>query len=210
MQSDISDVTFVVGGEKIPAHKMILAAQSSYFRALLYGGLAETTQKEIELDVPIEAFKALLEFMYSGRMSLAKMNMKDVLDILSLTHEYGFEALELRICKHLMVVLSLDNCCVILENAILYSFDVLRDACITFMDRHANKILDQDAFKTLSQDSLCSLLERDSFFAPEIKIFEAVNDWYKSNPNADIQVNGKKYNFCFQSLFCSIKKYFFI
>lgn len=189
------NVTFVVEGEKFTEKKKIFAAQSAYFSTLLYDDDAETTQKEITLNVPLKAFKELLEFTKTGRMSLTDMEMKDVLDILSLTHEYSFEALESRICEYLFDVLSLENCCAILDAARLYSFDELRDDCITFMDRHAAKVLREDGFKTLSQDSLCSLLERDSFYAPEIDIFKAVNDWYKSNPNADIQVNKTKYNF---------------
>lgn len=34
---------------------------------------------------------------------------------------------------------------------------------------------------------MCGLLERNSFFAPEVQIFVAVNDWCKHNSNADIE-----------------------
>lgn len=34
---------------------------------------------------------------------------------------------------------------------------------------------------------MCGILARDSFFAPEVQIFEAVNDWCKHNRNADIE-----------------------
>lgn len=64
--SNYSDVTFIVENEKIPAHRVILAARSEYFRALLYGGLSEASQSEIVLKIPLEAFKALLKYVYSG------------------------------------------------------------------------------------------------------------------------------------------------
>lgn len=70
MSSDYSDVTFNVENHKLPAHRVILAARSEYFRALLYGGLSETTQTEIELQIPLEAFKALLRYIYSGQFFL--------------------------------------------------------------------------------------------------------------------------------------------
>lgn len=67
LSTDYSDVTFIVQNRKLPAHRVILAARSEYFRALLYGGLSESHQTEIELDVPYEAFTALIKFIYSGK-----------------------------------------------------------------------------------------------------------------------------------------------
>lgn len=189
MNAEYSDVTFVVEGVKLPAHKIILAARSSYFRALLYGGLAETTQSEIELNVPLDAFKALLEYIYTGCMSLVKMKEENILDSLGLANQYGFETLELAISTYLTNSLSLKNCCAILDAARLYNLDTLSDFTLTFMDRNSLELLNSSTFKTLSQDSLCTLLQRDSFFAPEVNIFNAVYDWCKNNPSADIEVS---------------------
>ena len=62
------DVTFVVEGQPVPAHRLILASQSDYFDRLFYGKMKEANSSdEIPLpNVPLEAFKLLLEFMYSG------------------------------------------------------------------------------------------------------------------------------------------------
>ena len=46
---ETSDVVLVVGGRKFPCHKVILAAQSEYLRALFFNGMSETGRKEIEL-----------------------------------------------------------------------------------------------------------------------------------------------------------------
>lgn len=66
INDDYSDVTFIVENQRLPAHRVVLAARSEYFRALLYGGLSETNQSEIQLKIPLEAFKALLRYIYSG------------------------------------------------------------------------------------------------------------------------------------------------
>lgn len=188
MNTEYSDVVFVVEGVKLAAHKILLASRSSYFRALLYGGLAESTQSEIILKVPLEAFKALLNYIYTGCMSLVKMKEETILDSLGLANQYGFETLELAISAYLTNNLSLKNCCAILDAARLYSLENLSDVCMTFMDRNSTDLLNSNSFKTLSQDSLCTLLERDSFFAQEVVIFNAVHNWCKRNPDADIPV----------------------
>lgn len=169
-----------------------MAAKSSYFRTLFDGGFKETTQNEIELkDVRLEAFKALLEFIYTGRMSLANMSLEDALNTLDLANRYGFDTLKLSISDCLSSGLSLENCCAILEAATIYDLKKMQDDCMTFIDHNSAELLHHNTFQTLSQDSLCALLQRDSFHASEIEVFKAANNWYKNNPDADIQVKEK-------------------
>ncbi|XP_037027772.1 BTB/POZ domain-containing protein 9 [Bradysia coprophila] len=187
MSDDYSDVTFIVEEHKIPAHRVILAARSEYFRALLYGGLSESTQHDIRLEIPLEAFKCLLGYIYSGFLSLSQMKEENILDTLGLANQYGFSELELAISEYLRQILSLENGCAILDAARLYSLDTLINVCHTFMDRNATAMLVHESFKNLSQESLCGLLKRDSFFAPEVIIFGAVSNWCKVNQTTDIE-----------------------
>ncbi|KAL5515155.1 hypothetical protein EMCRGX_G000282 [Ephydatia muelleri] len=62
------DVTFVVEGQPVPAHRLILASQSDYFDLLFYGKMREANSSdEMPLpNAPLEALRLLLEFMYSG------------------------------------------------------------------------------------------------------------------------------------------------
>lgn len=188
INQDYSDVVFVVDGVKLPAHRVILAARSEYFRAMLFGGMSESSQTEIELKVPLEAFRALLRYIYSGHMSLSQMREEDVLDTLGLANQYGFTELENAISGYLRKILSLDNVCAVLDAARLYAFDNLMNVCHTFMDRRTTDILKHESFKNLSQQSLIGLLERDSFSAPEVSIFVAVHEWCTANPDANIDL----------------------
>lgn len=187
MSDDYSDVTFIVETQRLPAHRVILAARSEYFRALLYGGLSETTQSEINLKIPLEAFKALLRYIYSGHMSLSQMKEENILDTLGLANQYGFTELELAISEYLRQVLSLNNVCAILDAARLYNLEGLTNVCHIFMDQNAPEILEHETFKQLSKESLEEILRRDSFFAPEVQIFVAVSEWCKHNSNIDIE-----------------------
>ena len=66
----------------------------SHFRALLYGGMRESSQAEIELkDTPLNAFKHLLSYIYTGTMTLANLRDDLILEILGLAHQYGFQVI---------------------------------------------------------------------------------------------------------------------
>lgn len=201
MSYDYSDVTFIVENEKLPAHRVILAARSEYFRALLYGGLSETNQNEIHLKIPLKAFKALLKYIYSGNMSLTQMKEENILDTLGLANQYGFTDLEIAISDYLRQVLSLNNVCAILDAAKLFGLEGLTNVCHSFLDRNAGEILQHETFRNLSQDAICSLLMRDSFFAPEVQIFQAVYDWCKCNADSgNIETIVSKVRFSLMSL----------
>lgn len=150
--SDYSDITFIVENQRLPAHRVILAARSEYFRALLYGGLAESTQREIELNkISYEAFKVLLQYIYSGHMSLSQMKEDNILDTLGLANQYGFNELEVSISDYLRQILSINNVCAILDSSRLYGLESLTSVCHVFIDRNASELLRHCSFKTISQ-----------------------------------------------------------
>ena len=68
-----TDVTFIIGNSRFPAHRVILAARCAYFRCLLFGEMKEAhAGAEIAIsDTTPDAFEALLEYAYSGRICLS-------------------------------------------------------------------------------------------------------------------------------------------
>ncbi|KAH8267587.1 hypothetical protein KR026_008142 [Drosophila bipectinata] len=187
MNERYSDVEFLVEGQRLPAHRVVLAARSEYFRALLYGGMSETTQRQIPLEVPLDPFKVLLRYIYSGTLLLSTLDEDAVIDVLGMANQYGFQDLEMAISKYLRQYLALNNVCMILDAARLYNLEELTQVCLMFMDRNAAELLQHDSFKMLSKESLEEVLRRDCFFAPEVQIFLAVWKWSRYNPNVDIK-----------------------
>ncbi|XP_026471580.1 BTB/POZ domain-containing protein 9 isoform X2 [Ctenocephalides felis] len=183
-----SDVILVVEGEKIPSHKVILASRSEFFRALLFGGLKESSQEEIVLkEVPIKAFRELLKYIYTGHLFLQTLNHGTILDILGLAHEFGFIELEISISDYLQKILNIRNVCFVLDASRLYGLSRLTEICQTFMDRHAKYILEDDSIMQLSSESLHEVLLRNSFYAPEIDIFRMVMRWCANNPEKNAE-----------------------
>ncbi|KAF7088315.1 hypothetical protein CFC21_091440 [Triticum aestivum] len=59
-----ADITFEVGGEKFAAHRCVLAARSSIFKAQLYGAMNESSVVKIT-DMKAKVFGSLLTFIYT-------------------------------------------------------------------------------------------------------------------------------------------------
>ena len=186
--TEFTDVTFIVEDKKFPAHRVLLASRCEYFRALLFGGMRESKpEAEIVLkETSAQSFGSLLKYLYTGRIFLRDVNEEHVLDLLGLAHKYGFLALESAISGYLKGNIDLHNICRIFDVACLYQLDEVLETCLNFADVHAVELLESMAdFASLSEAALVSIIKRDSFCAPEVEIFRAVQCWINENPDAD-------------------------
>ncbi|PIO63346.1 BTB/POZ domain protein, partial [Teladorsagia circumcincta] len=78
--SRLCDVTLVVEGTRINAHRVVLAAATDYFEAMFTNDMAESHSETIELkDVEASALEALINFCYYGRIRISSTNVWSVL-----------------------------------------------------------------------------------------------------------------------------------
>ncbi|CAG9539867.1 unnamed protein product [Cercopithifilaria johnstoni] len=181
---ECSDIILKVEGRSVQAHRVILAARSQYFRALLYNGMRETRDSEIELvDTSLNGFKMLMKYIYTGKLSLTSMKEELVLEILGLAHKYGFTDLEISISEYMKAMLNVRNVCTIYSVAHLYSLRSLCDVCLNFADKHAPEVISTQAFLQLPASAVEQMIQRDSLCAPEIDIFRAVREWIRQHPD---------------------------
>jgi BTB/POZ domain-containing protein 9 len=73
-----------------------------------------------------------------------------ILDILGLSHQYGFVDLEASISDYLREILQIRNVCIIFDAARVYQLQFLTRVCSSFMDRHALDIIHHETFVQLS------------------------------------------------------------
>ena len=180
---DFSDVTFLVEGKKFFCHKVILAARCEYFRALLFGGMKESnTNAGIALiDTSAASFSVLLEYLYTGTIALKDLKEENVIDLLGLANRYGLLKLQNSIGAYLELRINIKNVSLIYDVSCLYSLHALRDNSLKYMDHNAMDILETEGFTNLSEQAVTTILSRDSFCAPEVKIFKAVAKWIDIN-----------------------------
>ncbi|CAL5007488.1 unnamed protein product [Urochloa decumbens] len=135
-----ADVTFSVGAETFPAHKLILAMQSPVFKAELYGPMREGSAQVVTIeDMQPAVFKALLHFIYTD--SLPDMddlggrdaNCEVMRHLLVAADRYGVERLKL-VCQSILCEnLDVKNVATTLGLAYQHDCNLLQDVCLEYM-----------------------------------------------------------------------------
>ena len=69
---DLSDVLLEskLDGMRVPAVRALLAARSSVFKSLLFGGYAESTDKVVPMEMPGDIIKMVVQFIYTDEIDL--------------------------------------------------------------------------------------------------------------------------------------------
>uniref|UniRef100_A0AC35TJB4 BTB domain-containing protein n=1 Tax=Rhabditophanes sp. KR3021 TaxID=114890 RepID=A0AC35TJB4_9BILA len=184
LSEELSDVTLVIGGTRIPAHKLILSTRSRYFRALFGNGMKESIQNEVTIvDASIDVFKIVLKYIYSGKIQLGAMSDLLLINLFELAHEFGFEELEAITVNRFEVILCGNNLCEILTLAKAFNLENLLQTCLSFADNHALCLVKSSEFLTLTAESIEQLISRNSFYCPEFEIFEAIKKYIILNKN---------------------------
>eukprot|EP00088_Acartia_fossae_P047443 TRINITY_DN5142_c0_g1_i1.p1 TRINITY_DN5142_c0_g1~~TRINITY_DN5142_c0_g1_i1.p1 ORF type:complete len:418 (+),score=94.34 TRINITY_DN5142_c0_g1_i1:48-1301(+) len=104
---DFSDcVIKCQGDEEILCHKAMLAARSSYFKAMFSSNMVEKITGTIKVEETKETCLNLLEFIYTGRIA----NHKLTLDIFEAADKYNLQDLLDQCTSYLKKTLDRENC----------------------------------------------------------------------------------------------------
>ncbi|NWX24988.1 ZBTB5 protein, partial [Aegotheles bennettii] len=106
LHGQLCDCVIVVGNRHFKAHRSVLAACSTHFRALFTVAEGDQTMNMIQLDsevVTAEAFAALINMMYTSTLMLGESNVMDVLLAASHLHLNSV----VKVCKHYLTTRTL-------------------------------------------------------------------------------------------------------
>lgn len=106
---EFSDVTFLVEGQKVYGHKMVLSIVSDCFRAMFTTGFRETEALEIKIpDCSYRGFTAIMEYIYSGQTPMMDVkgqdrvaNISHLVEILELADRFFLDHLK-QICESVL------------------------------------------------------------------------------------------------------------
>eukprot|EP00931_Biecheleriopsis_adriatica_P078874 TRINITY_DN52292_c0_g1_i1.p1 TRINITY_DN52292_c0_g1~~TRINITY_DN52292_c0_g1_i1.p1 ORF type:complete len:498 (+),score=97.25 TRINITY_DN52292_c0_g1_i1:67-1560(+) len=155
-----TDVTFKVKGESIRAHSQVLAMHSEVFERQFFGGLQESSSKEVVIeDVELNTFKIFLKFLYTNDLqhvrevnisSCRNMTGSLLQDLFALSHKYQVLCLirwcEQELCKYI----TDEEVCSMLCQAHLCEAQHLQAACLSYVKKHMSRIMSTKDFAELT------------------------------------------------------------
>ncbi len=94
----LCDITIKVDGQSFHAHRVVLAAVSKYFATMLTSDFQESQQSEVVINGNPEAFRILLDFAYSGKLSTS---LDTVIDVYEMAHYLQFD-IPLQRCREFL------------------------------------------------------------------------------------------------------------
>ncbi|OQR97124.1 hypothetical protein ACHHYP_20629 [Achlya hypogyna] len=156
----MSDITFLVEGAPVYAHK-ILCVRCSYFKAMLTGEMLESRAREVVVpDVRKGIFLAFLEYLYTDHVTV---DVETAMELFVTADRYGVDRLK-KICESKMLSsLCIENAASILHAADMHSATILRDRCIAFMLNNFDAVTKTNAFEEMGRtnvDLVFELLKR--------------------------------------------------
>lgn len=180
LRGEFCDVLLKVGQESFIAHRVVLAASSPYFNAMLASFFAETEKPEIVLrEVEPAGVKAILDYFYKGTIEINSSNFEAVFATANL---WQIEFV-LQTCEHFLEQeISTSNCLgiQILVNADLSFTERLRKVVDVFVNAHFMEICEEPEILTIPKEHLKTLLVKDELgVSSEEVLLECVLRWLK-------------------------------
>ncbi|XP_037805153.1 BTB/POZ domain-containing protein 6-like isoform X1 [Penaeus monodon] len=178
-----SDCTFIVGNENnqkqtLRGHRLILAMSSPVFEAMFYGGMAEKEDKPVEiLDVQPEAFKALLQYIYSDEINLQSFDQ--VCEICYAAKKYMIPALVEQCTKFIWSDLHPGNMCRAYEFARLFEEPSLMDKCLQILHSKTELVIKDASFEEIEATTLRTILQQENLAVSEAMLWDACVRWAK-------------------------------
>ncbi|XP_072473646.1 kelch repeat and BTB domain-containing protein 4 isoform X2 [Notamacropus eugenii] len=152
-----ADVTVAVEGREFRLHRLVLSAQSGFFRTMFTCNLREARHGVIELrDVSEPVFRLLLDYMYHGSVRLRADELQELYEVSDM---YQLASLFRECSRFLARTVQAANCLPVMWLADRHSDPELYAAAKLCAQTHLARLRDTDEFLHLPHRLLADILQ---------------------------------------------------
>ncbi|XP_022341558.2 kelch-like protein 26 isoform X3 [Crassostrea virginica] len=180
-REELCDFTVSAGEKSFQVHRAVLAATSDYFRVMFGGAMAESRQDCVDLKgVTADGLQLIVEFIYSGELSLQYENLTDAINTAS--HLQVATALEL--CSdYIISLMTFENAQDFLTIANTYSLDKVLEHWDCMILQNFSEFAETENFLKMEAAILVKYLSSNSLRASsEYKVFQCLDKWFRYSP----------------------------
>ncbi|KAG8467236.1 hypothetical protein KFE25_000552 [Diacronema lutheri] len=178
----LSDVRLHVGLGPTPpsrtfaCHRAILAASSTYFKAIFTSRCKETGMGDVTLqDVDPTVFEEIVRLCYGGPVRLDRTN---VVRLMQSAEFYGISDLRDSCTAFFQQALSVEVYYELLDLAMTIRCDSAQQLCIRALAKDFSTAIDHAAFQRISGESLKAMLQDEALSVPrEEEVLRALVTW---------------------------------
>ena len=182
----LCDVVLRAGGREIPTHRAVLSACSSYFLAMFTHEVRESAQETVEIkDMDADILSSLVDFAYTGEISVTVENVQEVLSAASLLQ---ISQVQNVCCEFLKNQLDATNCLGIKCFAEANGCSQLSEIIDEFARQHFQEVALGSEFLNNSWESVAALISSNELNVKrEEEVYLSVMAWVKQSPSERVE-----------------------
>ncbi|KAA8587467.1 hypothetical protein FQN60_016329 [Etheostoma spectabile] len=172
------DCVLKIQDEKFPCHRLVLAASSPFFKAMLLSDLEESKKREIVLkDVEPGVMGMILRYLYTSDINLTEQNVQDIFIVANM---YQIPSIFSVCVSYLQEKLVLGNCLAIFRLGLLLDCPRLTLIAREFICERYHVVVRDPDFLQLGPSELAIIITSDALnIEREELVFESLMDWVR-------------------------------
>ena len=165
-QDALTDVTLITQGEEFRCHRALLAANSTYFHAMLCGQFVETSKDKIELsEISGASMRVILQYLYTGEVEITADTVQPLFNA---AHMLQLGNLETACVTYMQHNMTDNNCVGVYFFSKTFNKPDLKVAATERICGKFGKITKAAEFLHLSGEEAGEILELDSSLSASI------------------------------------------
>ncbi|KAI8075475.1 uncharacterized protein B0P05DRAFT_547641 [Gilbertella persicaria] len=189
---ELSDFVIVpANGQAFHVHQVILVTRWPHFRNIYKSGMMEATQRRMEIPEPYEVVLVFLKYLYNDRLD-ENESCSNICHVLVLANMYLLHRLKKICCEQLYRQhLTIENCGLIFEKAIMAEETGLKLLTLDFMFRNLGYVLKSNILLQMSPNIRMEFLDA----VPEDAVLEIhQRSIHTINPLSSPTIHTKQYH----------------